>query len=742
MKGLIVSVLLLGSLYLSAQTVKTPDYTGQYQVDFYPARKMNVYQEGNQLKLEIVGQGKTEIIPKGDNRFSAKLIPGLTIIFKVDSQGHAYQFSWLRKKDQVTEWIRAKANDTAVQPSSQPLGIYEGKYSVKGNSYLSIQIRADSDHLVSLITGETELPYYPLSGHSFIFKKGDLSSVYEFFPDKNGKITRFKLRESGPVVCSKFSDINSQVVSAKHSFTQRTGFSLADTLQGSLSPLRSCYDVLFYDLDLTVVPDSQFINAKNIIRFRSVKDFAEMQVDLFANMKIEKIIFQNISLPYTRKYDAVFIQFPQTIKEGSVEEIQIFYSGKPQLPEMARWAGGFIWANDKNGKPWIETVVQGSGASVWWPCKDHLSDKPDSMNLTVTVPSGLTAISNGRMIGKTDVPGKQTRYQWAVGYPINTYNTVLYIGDYVHFSDEYNGGNSRFPLNFYCLSYEEQLARWYPGKVKSMLQLYEKDFGPYPYPKDGYALVESPYGMEHQSAVSIGVYSDPSTGKTLDSTEQLRTLWHESAHEWWGNSVTCSDYADFWIHESFASYAEILCYEYFDGEAAGRKYILEQKPDNKEPIIGFYGVNDFHMGDMYPKGGRMIATLRNIISNDSVFFGILRGIQSKYKYQTVNTGDIIQYFNQASGVDLTYIFDQYLRHASIPRLHVSLQPAGKDLELKYRWEADVSDFRLPVKVLTADNQTAVIIYPGQEWKTTLVPNMKKSEFKVDNIYSYFDLKTD
>ncbi len=297
-------------------------------------------------------------------------------------------------------------------------------------------------------------------------------------------------------------------------------------------------------------------------------------------MQIEKIVFHQTNLIYTRKYDAVFIEFPELIKQGTVEEIQIYYSGNPQLPDIASLSGGFIWVQDKNGKPWIETVVQGSGASLWWPCKDHLSDKPDSMHITVTVPSGLTVISNGQFLGKKTLPGNQEEFKWAVSYPMNNYSAVLYIGDYVHFSDQFVSTSGNFPLNYYCLSYHLDLDKQFVQRVKPLLTLYEKDFGPYPFPRDGYALVESPYGMEHQSAVSAGTFTNLGDGKPVDSAGHVVEFWHETAHEWWGNSVTCNDMADFWIHESFASYAEVLCFENFFGPSA-RSGIFEKTGSGK-----------------------------------------------------------------------------------------------------------------------------------------------------------------
>jgi aminopeptidase N len=361
------------------------------------------------------------------------------------------------------------------------------------------------------------------------------------------------------------------------------------------------------------------------------------------------------------------------------------------------------------------------------------------MHITVTVPSGLTAISNGRFLGKSDLPDKKVQFRWAVGYPMNNYSAVLYIGDYVHFSDKFVSASENFPLNYYCLSYNLDLDKQFVQQVKPLLALYEKDFGPYPFPRDGYALVESPYGMEHQSAVSSGTFTNLYDGKPVDSIAHVVEFWHETAHEWWGNSVTCNDMADFWIHESFASYAEVLCYENFFGHSAAEEYLKKQDPGNKESIIGFYDVNDFHTGDMYSKGMRMIATLRESINNDSLFFTLLRGIQLRYKYQSINTAEIISYFNNGTGTDYTYLFDQYLRFGAIPKLIISEKKSGEDLILQFKWKANVAKFALPVKILQTDKKE-IFIYPTTEWKSILLAKTSSKDIRIDNVYSYFEIE--
>lgn len=715
-------------------------YLGLYHVKMFPSQKFIVSKDGQKLMLEIVGQGRTELLFLKEGRFKAKFIkPEAVIEFKKDSVGNIISLAWIQDPvDQYWTKLIEPETDTSIK-NENPLLDYTGNYKAKGDTYHVLRIRAENNRLTSKFGDQETINLEPLSKTHFVFKSGEYTAAYQFIPDKKGKFNKITLSQHGPVECIKFAEKIIGANSQKHLFSNRNSFTHADTLMGMLSAFRTCYDVLFYHLDIQVLPETKSIKGSNTIRFKVINDFSVFQVDLFANMKIEKIVFHERELSYTREADAVFIKYPGILKKGSVEEIQIFYQGTPQLLDIQNSASGLIWYQDKNGKPWIESVSQGSGASVWWPCKDHLSDKPDSMRISVTVPKGLTDISNGKMLSKTELPGKLTRFEWYVSYPINSYNAVIYIGDYTHFSEEYFNGMDTLPINYYTMTYNKEKGMEFFMQVKPMLNLFERSFGPYPFKNDGFALVESPYGMEHQGAVSMGAMYNPPNSSKYDSAGLTNTLWHETAHEWWGNSVTCKDYADFWIHESFATYAEVFARKTFVGIQEAKNYTKNWKPDNKEPIIGFYNVNDFHMGDMYSKGARMLITLQNLIKNDSLWFTILRSIQNTFKYQTVTTEDIVHAFNESTKSDYTYLFDQYLRYPAIPELLLRFSKEGSSLFVQYKWKSDVKEFKMPIQVTTSKNVYA-FIFPTTEWKTVELKNMRDKDFRVDTDLGYFSVQ--
>lgn len=513
----------------------------------------------------------------------------------------------------------------------------------------------------------------------------------------------------------------------------------ADSLRGGLRPERTNYDVLKYDLSVEVIPEKKYIQGKNTIDFKVVKNLQRIQLDLFENMKIDSILFQNQALDYKREYNAVFIDFPEELQKGEQHSIDFYYSGNPIIAENPPWDGGFIFTKDENGKDWISVAVQGTGASLWYPNKDHPSDEPEEAEIHVTTPKGLMDVSNGRLTDKKVLPDGRTTWSWKVTYPINNYNLILNIGDYVHFSDRFED----IDLDFYALPHHLEKAKKQFAEAKDMLACFSEKFGEYPFKRDGYKLVETPYlGMEHQSAVGYGNgfkmgyagmdISGSGVGMKFDFI-----IIHESAHEWFGNSITASDAADMWIQEAFTSYAEAVYVECRWGKEDAVKYITgfrNTKIANKNPIIGNYGVNQSGSGDMYYKGSNFLHTLRTIVDNDKKWWKILKGFYQTHSYQIINASDVYDYFNTATGRDLTPIFDQYLRYSALPEFQIK-QENGK---LSYRWATDVDDFEMPIQIdLNGETKK---LKATNHWKN-LRTRVDLKDIQPDTLNNYIDYKT-
>ncbi len=519
-------------------------------------------------------------------------------------------------------------------------------------------------------------------------------------------------------------------------------FTRADSLRGMLTPLRTCYDVTYYHLDITVDTTTQSIRGTNSIYFSVVEPFSTMQIDLFDTMKIEKIVYGKTELQFKREFNAVFITFPVALKKNSTQSIVVHYSGTPIIAKRAPWDGGFVWTRNTTGALWIATACQGIGASLWLPCKDHQSDKPDSVLLSVTVPKGLTDISNGRLRNKVDESKSSTRFDWFVSYPINTYNISLNIGTFEHFDEQYNNA---LTCDYYVQPYNLEKAREQFKQVKPMLRVFEKYFGAYPFYNDGYKLVETPYlGMEHQSAVAYGNgYVNGYKGAS-SSDVGLKfdfIIIHESGHEWWGNSVTSKDIADMWIHEGICSYSEVVYLEELYGKKEALRYMNAQrwKVGNTAPIIGTYNVGNEGSPDMYNKGCLMLHTLRSVVDNDSLWFTLLRGIANDFKYTTTSTQEIVEYVYKKTEKDFSYFFRQYLNYPKLPQLHIVLRQKGNTLTMKYKWNTDVSEFAMPIKITTSTQKFSFII-PTTSWQTMELKNIRPEEVMIDEENFYVDVK--
>jgi aminopeptidase N len=500
----------------------------------------------------------------------------------------------------------------------------------------------------------------------------------------------------------------------------------ADVLRGAYGPYRSNNDLLFYHLDVRVDPDKKWIGGKNTIRFKMLIDDTRIQLDLADGLSVDKILLGSIPLRYERDSGAVFVSFPEPLRAGHVYTIDFYYSGSPV--QTGRF-GGFTFGKDPSGHPWIYTACEGIGASIWWPNKDQWRDEVESMQISVSIPNGLVDVSNGRFMGKSDLGDGYTRWDWFVHYPINNYDVSLNIGNYQHFSDRLGG----LSMDFYVLPEDLDKAKTQFTQAKGMLQAYQHYFGEYPFKKDGYKLIEVPYsGMEHQSAVTYGNHFANGylerdwTGVGISPRFDFIII-HESGHEWFGNSITAADSSDMWIHEGWTTYLESLYVEYMFGHDDALRYLngYKSKVKNEEPIITARAVNGEPPPDQYFKGVLFINTLRSIVNNDNRWWKLLHNFYQHFKYQNVMTEDVVDYFNQQTGMNLTPIFDQYLRHTAIPTLELKFDNSSGTVS--YRWKADEPVFQMPVRVGKKDNWQ--IIHATTDWGT-MPTSLQKDEFEV------------
>lgn len=516
-----------------------------------------------------------------------------------------------------------------------------------------------------------------------------------------------------------------------HSQRQAPPLTRQDTLRGSITPERAWWDLTFYHLTLNTDPGDSSLEGNVLIRYNVLKSHNIIQIDLQPPMRISEITQDNKKLKFKQDGNAWFVKLQKEQVPGESNEILVSYAGKPKVSVRPPWDDGLTWSYDKNGKPFYSTACQGGGASIWWPCKDHMYDEPDSMRISITTPGDLMNVSNGRFLGvKKNKKGTKT-WEWYVSNPINNYGVNINVADYVHFEETYKGELGDLDVDYYVLSYNLEKAREHFKQTPMMLEAFEHWFGPYPFYEDGFKLVEAPYlGMEHQSSVTYGNgYVNGYRGRDISGTgwgdKFDFIIIHESGHEWFANNITYKDIADMWIHESFTAYSEGLYVEYWYGKDAGFEYLrgIRSNIGNQTKIIGIYDVNRSGSGDMYQKGATMLHTIRQIVDDDEKWRNILRGLNETFWHQTVTTEQIEGYMNEHTDVDLAPIFDQFLRDIRIPILEYRFNNGN----LNYRWGNVVRGFNMPVKVYLNGKETW--LKPIGRW--TALENIETCELIVD-----------
>jgi aminopeptidase N len=511
-------------------------------------------------------------------------------------------------------------------------------------------------------------------------------------------------------------------------FSQKEIFTRQDTLRGSITAERAWWDLTYYHLQVKVNPADSSFAGSNLIGYRVIEPNGLMQIDLQPPMKITRITQDGISQKFTKDGNAWFIQLSAKQKQGEINNLTVEFEGKPKISKRLPWDGGVNWGRDEDGNPFIVTANQGDGASLWWPCKDHPYDEPDSMLISVTVPEPLVNVSNGRLRKQEQHPNGTATFHWFVSNPINNYGVNINVGNYVHFGEKYKGEKGNLDCDYWVLAYNLEKAREHFKQVPQMLEAFEYWFGPYPFYEDGFKLVEVSYpGMEHQSSVTYGNgykngYGGRDVSKTGYGMKFDFIIIHESGHEWFANSITNWDVADMWIHESFIAYSENLFVDYFWGKEASAAYCRGTRLNisNDRPIIGSYGLNNRGSGDMYAKGANMLHTLRQIVGDDQKWRQILRGLNEEFYHQTVKSEQIENYLAVHTGLNLKPFFDQYLRDTRIPTFEYALLNGV----MRYRWGNCVKGFNMKLKVNI--NGQVHWLEPTQKWQNLSQPELIRS----------------
>jgi aminopeptidase N len=461
---------------------------------------------------------------------------------------------------------------------------------------------------------------------------------------------------------------------------------------GPLRPEQACFDVCHYRLTLTVDPAAKTIEGTLVMRAVWVAPSRELVLDLDNVLTVDAVRLAGKPIAFEREAGTLRLRPEPELVVGAEFEVAVDYGGSPREAKNPPWDGGFTWSKTKDGKPWIATTCQGEGADLWWPCKDHPSDKPFGFDLVCTVPKGLVLASNGVLVGEPVESQDTTTFHWQTRSPISNYNIALNIAPYVELKDTYTCiDGTKMPFLMFVLPESVTKAKRCQKQFQDHLHAFEELLGPYPFRKEKYGIAETPHlGMEHQTIIAYG------NGFQDEQYDWLHN--HELAHEWWGNLITCRDWKDMWLHEGFGTYMQPLYRERRFGRAAYDSEIKKYRAMNRTPIAPREVKNSHEIyfgggggNDLYYKGSHVLHTLRWQLG-DEKFFTLLRqfcyptkaaaeatdGSQVRF----VDTDDFVAMCSEVAGEDMAWFFDVYVRQPSLPRLSQE-RGGGK---LKLRWE--------------------------------------------------------
>jgi aminopeptidase N len=486
---------------------------------------------------------------------------------------------------------------------------------------------------------------------------------------------------------------------------------------GPIDSLQKKIKIRHYRLELELLPETQSIQGSNTITFSTEEKLDTLRLNLINEYQVEKVLMDGMELAFSHENDILDV-IPD---DCTCDQVQVFYGGKTPIAQNPPWEGGFTWEKDQLGNHWMGLSSQGEGSQIFMPALDHPSSEPsEGVDVVITAPKPYFVASNGRLVETTETEEKVT-YHWSTTYSINVYNINFTMGIFQEEKLEFKSVSGKtIPLHVWVLQENRAKAQELLKLLKESTETHEKYFGPFPFPEDKVAVVETPYlGMEHQT---INAYGNNFQFVPMGDTQYDWLLHHELGHEWFGNKISVGDFADMWLHEGLTAYGDFLFYWEHGGSEA---YFNKVKNDAKyiphsQPVVSPVNSteNQAYHGEIYSKGAMVIHSLRGILG-DEVFFPMIKAFanEDRFTYQNrVSTKDFTDFVQTYSGQDLTGFFDLYLYSTSLPELKVSKK--GKS---GYAVSLQGIDFTMPVEIQTSEGLIKVPLGPKATQITSTTP---------------------
>ena len=466
---------------------------------------------------------------------------------------------------------------------------------------------------------------------------------------------------------------------------------------GKLSPNQAAMDVTHYDLRLKVDPYKKTIGGIVNITFVLINKTDMIEIDLLDQFNVSGTSINGMNLSFVHKGHKIFIHNPD-LGIFKTHILEIKYSGQPPIAKRPPWDGGFSWEKSKDGHPWISVSCQANGAYIWYPCKEHPSDKPSGVDISITVPDPLFVASNGLLQSTYKEGDKWTTWHWRTEYPISTYNVNFTAGYFEVVEKTAYILDKPLKLAYYVLPEKRSGANELLEDAEEYLNFYARNFGQYPWMKEKFGLVHTPYwGMEHQT---INAYGNDYK-KTKLGYDFL--MFHEMGHEWWGNYLSVADWADFWIHEGFDTYAEALFVEEKYGKAAAKTFVnnrYKNNIQNKQIVVpGKNTTTEYKTdNDVYYKGAHILHTLRYLVGDEVLRESLKEFIHmpKELPQNQTSTKEFISLIHENSGDNIQWFFDQYLYQIELPTLEIEEEIIKNKKFIDLWWQND--GFKMPMDI--------------------------------------------
>lgn len=441
------------------------------------------------------------------------------------------------------------------------------------------------------------------------------------------------------------------------------------------------FDVKHYKLNLEMTNTSTAISGTVEMTARARVAMDTIMYELFQSLNISEIRVNDSPVAFTRVQSAIIIEIP--VLAGSIFKVSTTYSGTP--PTAATNPLGGSGMTNGTSPTWGNQVTwslsQPFSAYEWWPCKQSLRDKIDSLDVWITVPSTCKAGSNGLLKNVVDVGNGKSRYEWKHRHPIDYYLVSVAVARYIEFNvyAHPEGTTDSILIQNFIYDNPATLQNFQADieETADFLELFSELFGPYPFPDEKYGHCMAPLGggMEHQTMTTQGSFN-----RTLTA--------HELGHQWFGDHVTCASWADIWVNEGFARYCEYLMLErLYPGQevTAMTSYhtnIMQQNGGAVWVSDSLNGSRLFSSRLTYNKGGAILHTFRYLLNNDSTFFRVLKKYQTRFADSTAIGTDFQRILEEESGIDFSEPFEQWYFGEGFPTYTARWNNVNGDLHLR------------------------------------------------------------